>query len=106
MDKKQTANELKKSITQYLNLNGHFAWVQNNLRVPGRAFIGMKGVPDICCIMKGGKFLGIEVKAGNDKPSEHQFKFQHETERRGGYYFFVGSLDEVIRIVSPAAQLK
>ena len=53
-----------------------FVWRNNNLSVPGRKFIGMKGVPDIVGFVKNkGTAAYCEVKTANDKFSEYQINF-------------------------------
>lgn len=45
---------------------------------------GRSGVPDIICCA-GGKFLGIEVKAGTNKPTLLQVRELEAIRRNGGY---------------------
>ena len=57
-----------------------------------------KGVPD-CLIFEARKgFAGffIELKCGNNKPTEHQLKFLENAEKRGYKILVSWSLDEVI----------
>ena len=45
---------------------------------------GRSGVPDIVCCV-GGKFLGIECKAGTNKPTALQVRELESIRRNGGY---------------------
>ena len=55
---------------------GYHAWRQNNIAIPNRRFIGLKGVPDIIGFHKTtGMFLAIEIKRGRDKMSKAQKEF-------------------------------
>lgn len=44
---------------------------------------GRSGVPDIVCCVNG-RFLGIECKAGNNKPTELQMREMRGIEEAGG----------------------
>jgi hypothetical protein len=92
-----TANTITKQIKEYLEKTGCFIWRQNNVRVAGRTFNGLKGVPDIIGSTRQGKFIGVEVKAGKDKMSEDQIKFKNEITKRGGIYIEARSLEDVTR---------
>lgn len=61
-----------------------FVWRNNNLSVPGRKFIGMKGVPDIVGFVKNkGTAAYCEVKTANDKFSEYQINFLNRAKMAG-----------------------
>jgi hypothetical protein len=61
-----------------------------------------KGLPDIIAVLPNnigvhaGKFLGIEIKIGKDKQSEHQALRQKEIESSGGFYMLVSTYDSFI----------
>ncbi len=58
-----------------------------------------KGLPDIIAIIRG-RFVGIEVKAGKDKLSEHQQHRKFEIERAGGIYFEARSTDDFLKFLT------
>lgn len=100
---KQKANNLTDAIVNYLNMQGHFVWRQNNGGVydPAKKIFRKnpkqkKGVPDICGIHKYGYGLFVEVKAGKDKLSEEQTHFGVEAAKRGAIWLVARSLDDVI----------
>ena len=76
----------------YLALGRHFFWRSN---VPVYDFsIGkyrkpppctMKGIPDICLI-RDGRFIGIEAKAGSGRLSKGQAEFRRLCITAGGEY--------------------
>ena len=62
-----------------LQLKGCKVWRTNNLAVPGRKFIGMKGQPDIIGYHTlNGRAVWCEVKTVNDKVSEAQEWFMEQ----------------------------
>jgi hypothetical protein len=56
-----------------------------------------KGVPDICVIKKG-KFIGLEVKSATGKQSDDQKLFELFVTDNGGFYYLVRSLEDVRKI--------
>jgi len=79
-------SKLQTAVLNKLHKKGIFCWRQNNQPTYDpklnsgyggyRAHAGMKGVPDIICIIKG-QFVGIEIKAGKDKMSPDQIIFKN-----------------------------
>ena len=57
----------------------------------------VKGIPDILVIRKG-KLIGLEVKIGNNKPTEVQLERHKEMRAAGADVYVVYSLDEVKEI--------
>lgn len=98
------ANKLTAKVIKKLTEAGVFFWRQNNLPIfdpklnsgygAYRSHSGMKGVPDIICIIHG-QFVGIEIKAGNDRMSEHQILFKKRCVRNGGKYLIVKKPEDV-----------
>lgn len=60
---------------------------------------GLPGQPDIMGIIEPGLFLGIEVKAGADRCSDDQVRFQLMIEKYGGIYTVARDVDETIQDV-------
>lgn len=96
-------NILTGKVMKKLTKAGVFCWRQNNLPVydPNignyggyRSHNGLKGVPDIICIIKG-QFVGIEIKAGADRLSPDQIHFKKRCERNGGKYLVVKDVKDV-----------
>ncbi len=92
--------KIQKEILDYLVSQGVFHWRQNNLPVYDpkigcyRAHTGLKGVPDIICIIKG-QFVGIEVKTPKGKQSADQLLFEKRCKRNGGDYIVARSVQDV-----------
>lgn len=87
---KQTANNLTKSVLDYMTLNGFKVWRQNNIaafdsKIKGyRKFNGLKGVADVIGYCKStGVFVAVEVKVGKDKLSPEQTLFLADAENAG-----------------------
>lgn len=62
---KQEESKVQKQIQEYLKSIGAYKF-----KVHGEIFM-RAGIPDIIACVKG-RFVGIEVKDGNNKPSELQ----------------------------------
>jgi len=98
------ANKLTAKLVKKLTEVGIFFWRQNNLPIfdpklnngygAYRSHSGMKGVPDIICIIAG-QFVGIEIKAGKDRISPDQVLFKKRCERNGGKYLVVRNPEDV-----------
>lgn len=58
---------------------------------------GLVGSADILGILKGGRFLAIEVKTATGRQSEPQKAFQRMIERFGGVYILARSAEDVER---------
>jgi hypothetical protein len=91
------AGELTSAVLQLLHLYNFEAWRQNNLAVRGRKFVGRKGVPDVIGFHRNtGEFIGVEVKAGKDRMSEHQKQFREVVAATtGGIYIEARSIEQV-----------
>ena len=71
-----TASQITKSAISKLTSMGNYVWRQNQIRVPGRAFIGEMGLPDIIGFCKtSGVAVYCEVKTDSDKLSPYQITF-------------------------------
>ena len=70
-----TASELTKFAIVELSAMGFTVWRANNIAIPGRKFIGKRGMSDIIGYSEGGHAVYCEVKSINDKISEHQINF-------------------------------
>lgn len=84
MIKVLTKGEITKSALTELKLRGANVWAQNNLAVPGRKFIGRKGVSDIIGFNRVGLFVACEVKTINDTFSADQIVFMNDIKKSGG----------------------
>ena len=78
-----TAAQLTKWAIVVLTTKGFTVWRQNNLAVPGRKFIGLKGVPDVIGYDREGRAVYCEVKAGADRLSEAQIDFMNSASKAG-----------------------
>ncbi len=100
---KSEANILTSKIVQFLTDKGHFATRLNSTGIvrEGHFTYGTqkKGLPDVVSVIHG-RFVGFEVKIGNDKPSQDQLKRKDEITKAGGLYHFVSSFDEFKQLYS------
>ena len=80
--------KLQKKILDYLKAEGYYTVktiVSNK-----------KGVPDIIACSPTGKFLAIEVKYGNNKPTKLQEYNIQQIKERGGKALVCWSLDTLV----------
>lgn len=66
-----------------------------------RSHGGLKGVPDIICIIAG-QFVGIEIKAGADRLSADQILFKKRCERSGGKYLVIKKIEDIDPLLQKA----
>ena len=96
-------SEIKKAILQYLALRGVFAFTVHTTGVPRGNGVMWKnysaGVSDILGVMKGGRFIAIEVKTPKGKASDKQKQFLLNVIDKGGLGFFASSVDCVKSIL-------
>jgi len=105
----KTANGLTKFIVNYINWtggnatrvssSGRYIEQKNSLghKIAGSGkFIPSttkKGTADITATIAG-RSVKIEIKVGNDKPSEWQLKEQERERKAGGYYEFISTPEQ------------
>lgn len=75
---------IRASAITELTWRGHTVWIQNNLAVKGRRFIGRRGVSDVIGISKDGRWVACEVKTLNDTISDDQITFLNDVKKAGG----------------------
>lgn len=93
-----TKDEIRKSALTELRLRGVNCWIQNNLAVRGRKFIGRYGVSDIMGFgTNTGLIVACEIKTINDSFSDDQKKFLTEVKQAGGIALYATQeLNQVI----------
>jgi hypothetical protein len=82
--KELTKGFIRESAIKELTWRGHDVWINNNLAVKGRKFIGRRGVSDIIGITKDGRWVACEVKTLNDTLSGDQIIFLNDIKKAGG----------------------
>jgi hypothetical protein len=96
-----TASEITKSVLKELNARGCEMWRQNQIRVPGRRFVGKRGVGDtIGYHRRTGLFVAVEVKTENDTLSDEQIEFLSKLGKSGGIALVATEVDGKIRIIT------
>ena len=79
-----TCGIITKFALMKLESKGYYVWRCNNLSVPGRKFIGERGVADITGFCKTtGKAVYCEVKTIKDKLSDYQIVFLNRAKNAG-----------------------
>jgi len=80
-----TAGEITSSALTELSLRGWECWRQNQIRVPGRNFVGRLGLTDILGFnRRTGIILLCEVKTINDELSDDQITLLCQVKTAGG----------------------
>ncbi|SHM11811.1 VRR-NUC domain-containing protein [Hymenobacter psychrotolerans] len=99
------ADEITAHILGYLSAKGVVAWAQDNRgrynSKTGRWYPhpnNRVGVPDILGFRRlDAKFIGVEVKAGKDRLSDHQIEFLNELKACGGFPFVAYSYEQFVQ---------
>jgi hypothetical protein len=83
--KELTKGDIRESALKELAWRGYDCWIQNNLAVRGRKFIGRLGVSDVFGFDKRtARIVACEVKTLNDRLSSDQIKFLNDVKTAGG----------------------
>jgi hypothetical protein len=93
---------LVKACLTLLRLRGVMAWRQNvGAAKLDRRFVrfGAPGVSDILGVLKGGRFLAVECKAGKSRPTDAQAAFLAGVEAAGGVAVVVRDVRELQAIL-------
>lgn len=82
-----TKGVIRASVIKELTWRGHTVWIQNNIAVRKRKFIGRLGVADIIGISKDGRWVACEIKTLNDRLSKDQIDFLNDVKKAGGLVY-------------------
>lgn len=98
-------HQIQSQILDWLKVKRYFHWRNNSGGFGGqhngkRWFVkfGKPGSPDIF-VIRGGKIIGIEVKANSNYQSQSQYEFETEFKAAGGVYLLAYSLQDVTRVL-------
>lgn len=110
MSKKQSeTNELTDRIIRHLFSKGCFAWREDSNPVPvlrNGVLAGFRpprktGKPDIVGILPPvGRFIGVEIKTGEDKIRPEQAGFHHTATLMGAFVITVKTWDDYLEKIS------
>lgn len=76
---------IRATAIKMLTWSGFTVWVQNNLAVRGRKFIGKRGQADVMGFRnKDGVIVAVEIKTLNDRLSPDQITFLNDVKKAGG----------------------
>lgn len=88
-------NKLKLQIESYLKKAGIFHW-RANVGGRGRIRFNKRGVPDFCCVLPDGRFLGIECKSETGEQTKEQKDFEEELQMKTrALYLLARTLEDV-----------
>lgn len=83
--KELTKAHIRASAIKMLTWSGFTVWVQNNLAVRGRKFIGKRGQADVMGFRnKDAVMVACEIKTLNDRLSPDQIGFLNDVKKAGG----------------------
>lgn len=106
--RKRQEHLVQAAIIDYLKMSPYIAWVRrhNSGKVKTEwgswVELGEAGDADVFAMFSdaagkyAGRFLAIEVKDGDNEPTEDQWRFIHLVRDNGGVAFPAWSVDEVI----------
>jgi hypothetical protein len=96
--KTNIGSELVRALCDYLTLRKHFFWRNNSGAIKtahgGFYRFGTPGSPDIILI-RGGRFYGIEAKAGRGRLSKVQAEFGRRCIAAGGEYIVAHGIEDL-----------
>lgn len=105
--------EVKRQISDFLNFKGIFFWwnhstglydpINKKYRKRNGRY-DLNGTSDILGIYKG-KLLAIEVKAGSNRPSQHQTLFLTRVIEQGGVALVAWSIEDVIELLDAGPEM-
>jgi hypothetical protein len=96
-----TSSEITKSVLKELNARGCEMWRQNQVKVPGRAFTGKRGLSDIQGYHKRtGIALYCEIKSKGDRLNQDQINFLSEATDSGCITLIATEANGQIKIIS------
>lgn len=114
--KKPTEQTLIRQLLEYLRLQGHFAWRQNQGAMAGTyqgkrrfvRFAGIEGIADIIGVLgRGsawpGRFLAVEGKIRPNRPTAAQAVFLGAVNAAGGLGVVAYDLDDLRRALGDLA---
>ena len=100
--KDSSANELTKAVIYHFEeVLGGLALRINNTGIYDprtkrfRKSHTRKGIPDIICVLDG-TFIGVEIKYGKDRLSQHQKDMKKEIEAAGGFYMVAKTFEQYV----------
>jgi hypothetical protein len=96
--KEYTSNEITKIALMLLQAKGFDVWRQNQVKVPGRAFVGKKGLSDIIGFDPSGKFVLCEVKKKGDKMRQEQIELLTKANKAGCLCYMAVQVDDRIEL--------
>lgn len=97
---------IENSILSFLKRNNIYCWKNESVGIFDQkkgvyrrknSIHRMNGVADILGILRGGKFLAIEVKSLRGRITEEQTAFLSSINAEGGIAFVARSIDEVAK---------
>lgn len=77
--------------------NSGLLWAPGPGGTMRRVRASAEGAPDIIGVLRGGRFIGIEVKAERGRQDAAQVAFQKMVEAMGGLYIVARSVEDVRR---------
>lgn len=101
MKRTNIGTELVRALCEYLALRRVFHWRNNTgaFKAAHGGFyrFGTPGSPDIM-VVKEGRFIGIEAKAGSGRLLHAQKEFQRLCEENGGVYIVAHSIEDLQKV--------
>jgi len=90
-----TAAQLTAAVIETLTLHGYTVWRNNAGRSQNNVRLSPSGTPDVIGYDREGRFVGVEIKAGRDKPRESQIEWMAKAQQAGCRVCVVRSIRDV-----------
>lgn len=101
-----TKATIRESALKELTWRGYNVWINNNLAVRGRKFIGRLGVADIIGMTKDARWVACEVKTLNDRLSSDQIKFLNDVKNAGGLALIAHQVGNIVELKEWEGKIK
>ena len=90
-----SAAQLTAAVIETLTLHGYTVWRNNAGRSRNNVRLSPAGTPDVIGYDSEGRFVGVEIKVGRDKPRESQIEWMARAQQAGCRVCVVRSIAEV-----------
>lgn len=93
-----TSNDITKEALLRLKAKGFEVWRQNQVKVPGRGFVGKKGLSDIIGFDGSGRFVFCEVKKKGDRLSDDQIQLLNKASQSGCLCYIAKQINDSVEL--------
>jgi len=103
MKQLSTTSGLTAGVIEILTLHGYTVWRNNAGKARNNIRLSPPGTPDIIGYAPDGRFVGIEIKVGRDKPNPDQLEWREKAHASNCRVCFVRSIDDIESMLKTGA---